>query len=52
MQSKLIHDANGQKTYAIILSSGDEVIECLNAFARAERHKWGALIKTAGLKAE
>ena len=24
----------------------------LAAFARAERHKWGALIKTAGLKAE
>lgn len=34
MQSKLIHDADGQQTYAIILSSGDEVSTCLTAFAR------------------
>ncbi len=34
MQSKLIHDADGQQTYAIILSSGDEVSACLTAFAR------------------
>lgn len=33
MQSKLIHDADGQQTYAIILSTGDEVSACLAAFA-------------------
>lgn len=33
MQSKLIHDADGQKTYAVILSTGDEVMSCLNRFA-------------------
>src|SRR5690606_32156561 len=34
MQSKLIHDADGQQTHAIILSSGDEVSACLTGFAR------------------
>jgi len=34
MHSKLIHDADGQQTYAIILSSGDEVMSCLTAFAK------------------
>ncbi|MCF1742535.1 PPC domain-containing DNA-binding protein [Paradevosia shaoguanensis] len=34
MQSKLIHDAEGQQTYAIILATGDEVTACLTAFAR------------------
>lgn len=34
MQSKLIHDAEGQQTYAIILSTGDEVSACLEAFAK------------------
>jgi predicted DNA-binding protein with PD1-like motif len=33
VQSKLIHDADGQKTYAVILSTGDEVMSCLNRFA-------------------
>jgi predicted DNA-binding protein with PD1-like motif len=34
MQSKRIHDADGQQTYAVILSSGDEVTACLTNFAR------------------
>jgi len=34
MQSKLIHDAEGQQTYAIILATRDEVTACLTAFAR------------------
>jgi predicted DNA-binding protein with PD1-like motif len=37
MQSKLIHDDAGQRTYAIILSTGDEVSACLMAFAAEER---------------
>lgn len=36
MQTKLIHDADGQKTYAVILSSGDEVMACLKDLARTE----------------
>lgn len=34
MQSKLLHDADGQQTYAIVLSTGDEVSACLEAFAQ------------------
>lgn len=37
MQSRLIHETDGQKTYAIILASGDEVMACLNAFAREQQ---------------
>ncbi len=33
MQSKLIHNADGQQTYAIILTTGDEVSACLKKFA-------------------
>jgi predicted DNA-binding protein with PD1-like motif len=33
LQSKLIHEAEGQKTYAVVLSAGDEVMSCLNRFA-------------------
>lgn len=34
MHSKLIHDADGEQTYAVILETGDEVSSCLNAFAK------------------
>ncbi len=37
MRHKLIHEADGQKTYAIILDAGDEAMACLKAFARDER---------------
>jgi len=37
MQTRLIHQAAGQKTYAVILSSGDEVMACLEALAASER---------------
>jgi predicted DNA-binding protein with PD1-like motif len=33
MQSKLIHAAAGERTYAIILAAGDEVMETLTRFA-------------------
>jgi predicted DNA-binding protein with PD1-like motif len=33
MQSKLIHDADGAQTYAVILEIGDEVMSCLETFA-------------------
>lgn len=34
MRYKLIHDADGQKTFVIILDAGDEAIASLKAFAR------------------
>ena len=34
MRSKIIHDANGERTFAIILETGDEVPGCLGEFAR------------------
>lgn len=37
MRHKLIHEADGQKTFAIILDAGDEALESLKAFARDER---------------
>lgn len=36
MKSKLLHEADGQKTFAIILEPGDEAMACLKDFARAE----------------
>jgi predicted DNA-binding protein with PD1-like motif len=36
MKSKLLHDS-GEKTFVLIFDEGDEVIEGLQAFARAER---------------
>ena len=37
MKSKLIHEADGQRTFAVILDRGEEVRECLGRFARQER---------------
>ncbi len=36
MMTKLLDDQNGLKTYAVILEAGDEVMACLDRFARAE----------------
>jgi len=36
MQTKLLHDADGQKTYALILETGDEVMASLGQFARQQ----------------
>lgn len=36
MRSKLLADRDGQKTFALILETGDEAIGCLEAFAREE----------------
>lgn len=32
MQSKMLHDSNGQRTFAVILSTGEEVMRCLKQF--------------------
>jgi predicted DNA-binding protein with PD1-like motif len=36
VRSKLLHQVDGQRTFAIILDTGDEAIACLEAFARDE----------------
>jgi predicted DNA-binding protein with PD1-like motif len=37
MQSKLLHQANGKRTFALILQKGDEAMRCLQEFAIRER---------------
>lgn len=37
MESKLINDTNGQKTYALIFDSGDEVVEGITDFAKEQQ---------------
>ena len=34
MKSKLLHESDGQKTYALVFETGDEVMSSLKAFAR------------------
>jgi hypothetical protein len=33
MQSKLLHEADGKRTFAVILQNGDEAMRCLQDFA-------------------
>ncbi len=37
MQQKRIHESNGQRTYAVVLETGDEVMASLKPFIAAER---------------
>lgn len=37
MQSKLLHQADNQRTFAVVLETGDEVMASLKAFADQER---------------
>jgi predicted DNA-binding protein with PD1-like motif len=37
MRSQLLHESDGQKTYALIFETGDEVMANLQAFARDHR---------------
>ena len=37
MQNKLLHRSEGQRTYAVVLETGEEVMECLRRFVVAER---------------
>jgi predicted DNA-binding protein with PD1-like motif len=36
MQYKLLHDSSGQRTYAVVLETGEEVLECLQQFALSQ----------------
>jgi uncharacterized protein len=35
MQVKLLHEVEGKRMFAVVLRSGDEVMSCLEAFARS-----------------
>ena len=37
MQSKLLHEADGQRTFALIFETGDELLAGIKAFAQRER---------------
>jgi predicted DNA-binding protein with PD1-like motif len=37
VQSKLLHEDRGQRTFALILQTGDEAMSCLQEFANRER---------------
>ena len=37
MQGKILHENNGQRTFAVILESGEEVSACLQEFVTRER---------------
>ena len=37
MQSKLLHQSEGQRTYAVVLETGEEVMTSLQRFVAAER---------------
>jgi uncharacterized protein len=37
VKAKLLHDADGQKTFALIFETGDEVMSTLSAFAKEQR---------------
>jgi predicted DNA-binding protein with PD1-like motif len=37
VQQKLIHESAGQRTFAVILETGEEVVACLQRFAERER---------------
>lgn len=39
MQAKLIHEASGQRTFVIVLETGEEVMSQLKAFADREKLK-------------
>lgn len=37
MQHKLLHEAGGQRTYALVFESGEEVMDALKRFVTAEK---------------
>lgn len=47
MQHRLLHEADGQRTFALVLETGDGVMGCLQDFARSE-HVSAAQISAIG----
>lgn len=37
MKTKVLHEADGKRTFAVVLATGDEAMSCLKAFAEKER---------------
>lgn len=37
MKTKLLHEAHGKRTFAVVLATGDEAMACLQAFAEQEK---------------
>jgi predicted DNA-binding protein with PD1-like motif len=37
MQSRLLHESSGQRTFAVVLQTGDEVMACLEDFIIGEK---------------
>jgi uncharacterized protein len=37
MQHKCLHESGNQRTYVVVLETGEEVMECLQRFVNAER---------------
>jgi predicted DNA-binding protein with PD1-like motif len=51
MQVKQLHEAQGQRTFAVILQTGDEAMDCLKRFA-AEQHVTAAHFTAIGALSE
>jgi predicted DNA-binding protein with PD1-like motif len=49
MQSKLLHESDGQRTFAVILETGDEVLSSLQEFVRRENIHTATLTATGAL---
>ena len=50
MQQKLLHDADGQRTYVVVLETGDEVMQCLWRFVTAEKVRAAQLTAIGALR--
>jgi predicted DNA-binding protein with PD1-like motif len=37
MQHKLLHESSGQRTFALVLETGDEAMDCIERFAKQHR---------------
>jgi uncharacterized protein len=51
MQSKLLHEVGGQRTFAVILATGDEVLSILQEFVQRENIHAGTLTAVGALSA-
>lgn len=47
MKSKLLHEVDGKRTFAVVLQTGDEAMACLKSFAERESVR-GAQITAIG----
>jgi predicted DNA-binding protein with PD1-like motif len=51
MQSKLLHEVGGQRTFAVILATGDEVLSILQEFVQRENIHAATLTAIGALSA-